>query len=101
MLFANKYGLSLESSSTKGFDVKDEVNNIRYHIKSRRVSSIARVQLGVIRNYEEVEFDYLIAIIFKEDFTLSEVYKIPHAVIAEYGKFREHQNGVILMLTAG
>lgn len=78
--------------------MKDEVNNVRYQVKSRRVSSNNRIQLGVIRNYEEVEFDYLIAMIFNEDFTLREVYKIPHAVIVEYGKFREHQNGIVLML---
>lgn len=38
-IFANKYSFSLESSSTKGVDVKYEVNIIRYQIKSRRVYS--------------------------------------------------------------
>lgn len=100
-LFANQYSLNLESSSTKGYDVKDEVNNIRYQIKSRRIKSSSRaVQLGVIRNYDSVEFDFLIAMIFTEDFTLSKVYKIPHAVISEYGRYSEHQNGYVLILTS-
>ncbi|EMU55648.1 MULTISPECIES: DUF6998 domain-containing protein [Clostridium] len=96
-LFAKVYNLSLESNSNKGYDVIDNKNNIRYQIKSRWFNSVRESrQLNVIRNYEDDQFDYIIAIFFNEKFKVKEVYKIPHKVVGDYGRHSEHQNGYIL-----
>ena len=55
-------------------------------------------ELNVIRNYEEKQFDYLIAVIFGNDFEVAEAYKVPHDVIGEYFLYKEHQNGVVVTL---
>lgn len=96
-LFAKVYNLSLESNSKKGYDVIDSKNNIRYQIKSRWFNSVRESrQLNVIRNYEDKQFDYIIAIFFNENFKVKEVYKIPHEVVGDYGVYSKHQNGYIL-----
>ena len=53
--------------------------------------------LFIVRNYEEKQFDYLIAVIFGNDFEIVEAYKVPHDVIGEY--FNE--NGIIAKETKG
>lgn len=54
--------------------------------------------LFIVRNYEEKQFDYLIAVIFGNDFEVAEAYKVPHDVIGEYFPYKEHQNGVVVTL---
>jgi hypothetical protein len=53
--------------------------------------------LGVIRNLEEKLFDYLIAVIFNEDFTVKEIWKIQYRYVKENSRFSKHQNGHILI----
>lgn len=50
-------------------------------------------QLGVIRKLEQGEFDDLIAVIFDEDLCVQEMWRIPHAVVADYGRWVETLNG--------
>lgn len=95
-LVAQKLGLSLEKSSKKGFDGKDK-NGTRFQIKSRRITSRNRSrQLGVIRNYDQHNFDFLITVIFDEYFNVKEMWKIPWDIVGKYSKYSEHQNGHIL-----
>lgn len=95
---ARKFGLKLETGSTKGFDAKDK-KGLRYQIKSRRPTEHNKsLQLGVIRNLKNKPFDFLIAIIFNKDFSASEIYKIPFNLIKKYSRFSAHQNGHILIL---
>ena len=54
--------------------------------------------LFIVRNYEEKQFDYLIAVIFGNDFEVAEAYKVPHDVIGEYFPYKEDQNGVVVTL---
>ncbi len=97
-LVAQKLGLKLETNSRSGYDATNSANE-KIQIKSRRlVPSNKSRQLGVIRNLEAVEFDYLIAVLFESDFNLMEAYKIPQNVITKYAKYSKHQNGYILHL---
>jgi len=97
-LVAEKLGLSIQTSSTAGFDAID-AKGVRYQIKSRRLSDVNKSrQLGVIRNLKKNEFDFLIGVIFDSDFSVLEAYKIPHSLIAKYSRFSNHQNGHILQL---
>lgn len=98
-LCAKVYNLGLEANSQKGYDVFDQSNNIRYQVKSRWFHTTESRRLGVIRNYSDYEFDYLIVIFFGSNFNVTEAYEIPHSVIAKYGKYSNHQNGYIFSIT--
>lgn len=94
---AKYLGLKLENNSNLGFDAVKR--GVKYQIKSRRITPRNKSrQLGVIRNLKKKHFDYLLAVIFDENFVLKELWKIPHAKIAKYSKYRAHQNGHILVL---
>lgn len=100
-LVSTKMHLKLETNSTKGYDAIDETNLAKYQVKSRwerdGVSSSKRRALNVIRNYEDNQFDYLIIVIFDDNFNVKEAYSIPHEIIKDYCKYRAHQNGYIVV----
>ena len=44
-------------------------------------------------------FDYLICVIFKEDFTVHSGYQIPHKIVIKHAKYFKHTNSYKLILT--
>lgn len=97
-IVAKSLGLTLENNSHAGFDATD-TQGARFQIKARRITLERKsAQLGVIRNLDKKDFDYLIAVIFNHDFSVNSCYKIPREVIAEYSRYSKHQNGHILIL---
>lgn len=97
-LVAKKLDLTLSGNSTSGYDAIDTLGT-RYQIKSRRVHPANQSrQLSAIRNLENQKFDYLIAVIFNDDFSIQLAVKIPHAVIAEYASYRSHVNAYVLQV---
>jgi len=97
-VIAVKYlDLSRADKEEKGYDALD-VKNRRYQIKGRRITrhNTSR-QLGVIRNLDEKLFDYLVAVIFNEDFSINEIWKVPYQFIKENSHFSELQNGHIFI----
>jgi hypothetical protein len=90
-------GLYRVGKEERGYDAIDGGNR-RYQIKGRRITRHnSSRQLGVIRNLEEHLFDYLIAVIFNDDFSLNEIWKVPHRFVKENSRFSRHQNGHILI----
>lgn len=53
--------------------------------------------MNVIRNYEDNQFDYLIIVIFDDNFGVKEAYMLPHDTIKPYAKYSKHQNGYLLV----
>ncbi|NYT60671.1 hypothetical protein H0A65_17315 [Alcaligenaceae bacterium] len=97
-LVATALGLTLEKNSAKGFDAVDS-QGIRYQIKSRRVTpNNASTQLGVIRNLDGGDFDFLVAVIFNSNWQVSYAAKISHHVLPELAAYRSHVNGHIMHL---
>lgn len=97
-LAATRLGLMLESNSAKGFDATDS-QGLRYQIKGRRVTlDNPSTQLGVIRNLEEKDFDFLLAVIFDADWRVLRAARIPHRTVENLATFRKHQNGHIMHL---
>ena len=97
-LVSTKLGLTLETNSAKGFDATD-AKGLRYQIKGRRVTPDNKsTQLGVIRNLDGKDFDFLIAVIFDEKWLVRRAAKIPQHAIAELATFRKHVNGHIMLL---
>ena len=98
-LVSSKMNLVLEKNSEKGYDALDKNTGIRYQVKSRWMHPGKNSrQLNVIRNYNDNQFEYLIAVVFGEAFDVVEAYKIPHEVIKEYFRPNKHQNGIVVTL---
>ncbi len=92
-----RLGLIRGGKEERGHDAIDSEKK-RYQIKGRRITRHNNSrQLGVIRNIEERLFDYLIAVIFNEDFTVSEIWKIPYLFIKENSQYSKQQNGQIFI----
>jgi hypothetical protein len=97
-LVTDRLGLELKNNSNSGYDAVDP-NGVKYQIKSRRVTPRnPSTQLGAIRNLKNHDFDFLIAVIFNAQFEIQRVVKIPHKIIEQYAKYKEHVNAHILHL---
>lgn len=97
-LVSTALGLTLESNSAKGFDATDS-RGLRYQIKSRRVTPENRsTQLGVIRNLNGKDFDFLVAVIFTADWKVRYAAKIPQQVVPLLATYRPHVNGHVMHL---
>lgn len=98
-LFAKAFGWSLASNSTASFDAVDQRGKT-YQIKARRMtrgSHISR-QLGVLRNLPDGGFDFLAAVLLRENYEVERGLIMPHAAIEAISKYSSHQNGWILRL---
>ncbi len=99
-LVSSKMGLELRRNSEKGYDAIDGITKLRYQVKSRWMHPGKNSrQLNVIRNYQDNQFDYLVAVIFGVDFEVAEAYLIPHDLIGVYFPPNKHQNGIVVTLT--
>lgn len=95
---ANAFGMTLLPNSAAGADALDK-DGKRVQIKARRVTpENPSRQLSVLRNYEQQDFDYLIAVIFNEQYAVTDAWQIPHAVIEKYVPHRDHVNGRVIIL---
>jgi hypothetical protein len=100
-LVAKQLGLNLVANSTSGYDAINS-DGIKYQIKCRRLTQDNQSrQLSAIRNLNNNDFDYLIAVLFNERFELQLVLKIPHQIIEHYAQYRQHVNAHILILRGG
>ncbi len=97
-MVANQLGLTLAGNSTSGHDAVDALG-VKFQIEGRRLTSRNHSkQLGPIRNLENRDFDYLIAILFNEQVEVQYAVKIPHEIIGKYAQYRKHVNAHILVL---
>lgn len=95
-LVSTALGLKLAENSSAGYDAKSP-SGVKVQIKSRRVTpKNPSRQLSAIRNLDAHDFDELVAVIFNESFEIIEAVSIPHALVGEYGSYREHVNAHIL-----
>jgi len=86
-------GLTRAGKEKRGYDALDE-HKRKYQIKGRRITKHNRSrQLGVIRNIDEKLFDYLVAVIFNEDFSVREIWKVPYRFVKDKSKYSKQQNG--------
>ena len=56
-------------------------------------------QNSVIRNIEDKNFDYLVAVSFDTGFSVTEAYLIPVDVLLDQLDYNEYQNGYLLKLS--
>ncbi|MGL5456364.1 MAG: DUF6998 domain-containing protein [Citrobacter telavivensis] len=97
-LVSKALGMTLLSNSSAGADAID-ADGMKVQIKARRVTpDNPSRQLSALRNYEAADFDYLIAVIFDENYNILDSYKIPHEVIRDYARHSDHVNAHIINL---
>ena len=92
-LVSNRLGLKLLGNSNSGHDAVCE-NGIRYQIKGRRITvENPSTQLSTIRNLLEKDFDFLVALVFNENFQLLYAVKVPHEAVVEHARWYGHVKG--------
>ena len=96
-LVSSRMGLDLQPNSRAAFDAVD-ATGMRYQIKGRRDSG-THVQFSSIRNLEMKGFDFVIAVVFYDDYSVRLALKIPHGIIPEFAKYQKHTNAHNLILT--
>ncbi len=97
-LVCNRLGLRPQPNSRAAYDATDP-QCIRYQIKGR-CSGDNSVQFSSIRNLEQHGFDFVIAVIFHEDYSVRLAVKIPHTVVPQLARYQAHTNGYNLILTS-
>lgn len=95
-LVCKRLKLRAQGNSQAAYDAIDR-EGIRYQIKGRCVPGNA-VQLSAIRNLDQHGFEFLVALVFNEDYSIRLAVKISHEAVKNLAKYRRHQNGHILTL---
>jgi hypothetical protein len=98
LLFARAFGWKLENSSASGHDATDDAG-VRYQVKSRRLTpSNGSRQLSAIRRLPDQTFDYLAGVLFDPAYCVVKAAIIPHALVLERARRKEHTNSWAFML---
>ena len=100
-LVAKALSLTLNSSSTAGYDGIDP-DGRRIEVKCRRLTRHnSSRQLSAIRNLESAHFDFLAGVLFNEDFSVMKAALIPFSVVKDHAVFVKHTNGWKFVLRDG
>lgn len=94
-LVARAFGFELAPKSAAGYDVL-AADGTRYQVKGRRPTGAnPSRQLSFIRGFGGASepFDYLIGILFNEDFTVQRAAQIPVADVHQLAVWNAHVNG--------
>ena len=97
-LVAKALRLTLATGSTTGYDATDSKGR-RYEIKARRLTPPGKATiLSAIRGMEKRHFEFLVAVIFGEDYSVRRAVQIPYDSVVGIAKFRPHVNAHVLMI---
>ena len=97
-LVARALKLELAEGSTAGHDAIDR-GGIRYEIKGRRITPENKSrQLSFIRGLDKDHFDFLVGVLFDEDFQILKACIIPRSTVQKLAKYVKHVNGWRLIL---
>ena len=96
-LVCDRLGLETQDNSTTAFDAID-TQGVRYQIKARR-SNANSVQFSAVRKLEQHGFDYVVAVVFDEDYSVRQAIRIPYHVFPKLARYQRHTNGYILKWT--
>ena len=87
------------TESTKGYDAIDR-EGLRYEIeKGRRPTAENHSrQLSMLRELDKKHFDFLVGILFYENFIVFKACVIPHEVVLQRAKYSKHPNAWLFHL---
>jgi hypothetical protein len=98
LLVCSALSLTPAPNSEKGYDATDS-DGRRYEIKARRQTKRSKpTRFSAIRGLEEGHFDYLVAVLFKEDFRIHRAAILTPEAVAKRVFWQKHVNGWILPL---
>lgn len=98
-LVARALSLSPASASTKKYDALDD-SGLKYEVKARRLTRGSRpTRFSAIRGLDERPFDYLVAVLFNEDFVVHQACVFPIDYVAEKAFWQAYVNGWILPIS--
>lgn len=100
-LFCAAFGWEQEGNSTKAFDATGK-DGMRYQIKGRRLHRHRRSksrQLSAIRDLDG--FDILAAVLFDDDYRVTQAALIPATVVRDRSTYNEHTNSHRFLLVDG
>jgi hypothetical protein len=91
-LFCRAFRWERQRNSAAGFDAKDS-RGVRYQIKGRRVTRYnPSRELSAVRRLKDRPFDFLAAVLFREDFTVAKAALIPVDIVERESKYSNHVN---------
>ena len=96
-LVCNRLRLQVGGNSQAAYDATD-CQGTRYQIKGRR-SEANSIQFSVIRKLEDHGFDFVVAVIFNEDYSVRLAVKVSYDAVSTLARYQDHVNGHILILT--
>lgn len=62
------------------------------------VTDFISSSIGVIRDIGGFKFDFLVAVVFSEDWNVNRAVKILHRAVEGISSFRQHVNGYVMHL---
>jgi hypothetical protein len=84
--------------STKGYDAVDGAG-LKYEIKGRKPTAKNKSrQLSAIRGLDKSQFDFLIAVLYEENFEVKRAAKIPLEVVLKKSTYTKHTNSWIFQI---
>ena len=100
-LVCKALSLTLADKSAKGYDAVDSSGR-HYEIKARRQTKRSKpTRFSAIRDLESKHFDFLVAVLFAEDFAVKRAGLVPFDTVVQISFRQEHVNGWIVPLTDG
>ena len=97
LLVAQRLGLKLVPPSRGGVDAIDD-NGARYQVKARRlVGGPGDRELGVIKNIDQRDFDYLVVVLFNEDLGVAGMWRLPFDLVHEKAVYKKQVGGHVLI----
>jgi hypothetical protein len=95
-IVAKTLSLTPANNSTKGYDATDNKGK-KYEIKSRRITHRNKpARFSAIRKLEEDHFDFLVAVLFEEDFLINKGVILPKSYVTKKAFWQAHVNAWIL-----
>lgn len=90
--------VQLMTKSTTGYDAEDKSGR-RYEIKARRITPRGKMtHFSATRGLDKRHFDFIVAVVFNQDFSVKSSALIPYDVVKYLARFRKHVNGWILYI---
>lgn len=97
-LCCKAFGWAQAGNSNRSIDALD-AEGIRYQIKGRRITRYNNSrQLSALRDLDGAHFDFLVGVLFNEDYTILRAALIPYAVALQRASFVKYTNSHKFML---
>lgn len=98
-LIASKLNLQrAENTVQSGYDLVSLDTGVTYQVKARRIFKEHPYKVS-IKKYNEYRFDYLILVLFKEDFSILRAYKFTYDSIPLFFKKRGKDMEIMISLS--